>query len=85
MKYRYFASVTNWALTTYPWEQWSRCCGMAVGTGGPGGLVPLLFRDVKKMSMVKMHLNDANLVLNLSFSEKNSGSLRSPFNSQKTI
>ena len=34
---------------------------MAVGTGG-GGLAPPLFRDVKKNSMVKMHLNDANWV-----------------------
>ena len=51
---------------------------MAVGTGGArgGGLAPPLFRDVKKKSMVKMHLNDANGVWN---SEKFSGSLRSPF------
>ena len=37
---------------------------MAVGTGGGGqgggGLALLLFRDVKKKSIVKMHLNDAN-------------------------
>ena len=38
---------------------------MAVGTGGPGGgpaPPPPLFRDVKKNSMVKKHLNDANVV-----------------------
>ena len=34
---------------------------MAVGTGGArGGLAPPLFNDVKKNSMVKKHLNDAN-------------------------